>query len=150
MIEPCLSSWYVLMQAEEMYASSSTLGNEPGVRTWLGDVESLPAFQVGPTGSLAAIPSLTLCNPSHLCKLLCCPGSSSSHGDVFELAALQSESQGKNPWHVHILPCRDPLMQPSSMQFLGMCLTKERPFYEQAFFSDQVAIQSRRPAQACL
>ena len=34
------------LQAEETYGSSSTSGNEPGVRTWVGDVESVPAFQV--------------------------------------------------------------------------------------------------------
>ena len=35
------------LQAQEHYGCSSTLGNEPGVQTWVEDVESMPAFQVG-------------------------------------------------------------------------------------------------------
>lgn len=32
-------------QVRERHGSASTLGNEPGVRTWRGDVQSVPAFQ---------------------------------------------------------------------------------------------------------
>ena len=37
------------VQAQEHYGCSSTLGNAPGVRTWVGNVESVPAFQVART-----------------------------------------------------------------------------------------------------
>lgn len=33
------------MQLRKEYATESTLGNEPGVRTWQGDVQSVPAYQ---------------------------------------------------------------------------------------------------------
>ncbi|CAL8467470.1 g7008 [Coccomyxa elongata] len=34
-----------VMDAREQYGTSSSLGNDPGMRTWVGDVESVPAYQ---------------------------------------------------------------------------------------------------------
>ena len=41
--------------AERCGGAPSALGNEPGVRTWLGDVQDLPAYQVGWGGPGAAV-----------------------------------------------------------------------------------------------
>ncbi|KAK9909502.1 hypothetical protein WJX75_003231 [Coccomyxa subellipsoidea] len=35
----------MLTKASEQFGTSSSLGNDPGFRTWVGDVESVPAYQ---------------------------------------------------------------------------------------------------------
>jgi hypothetical protein len=42
----------VVWQASEQFGTSSSLGNDPGFRTWVGDVESVPAYQAWPLASL--------------------------------------------------------------------------------------------------
>lgn len=41
----------MLAELKKRYCNTSSLGNEPGVRTWLGDVVDLPAYQ-GPADAL--------------------------------------------------------------------------------------------------
>ncbi len=38
----------MLEQLCAAHGCAGPLGNEPGVRTWLGDVESVPAYQASP------------------------------------------------------------------------------------------------------
>lgn len=37
----------MIAELERRVGTASTLGNEPGVRTWVGDILDVPAYQVG-------------------------------------------------------------------------------------------------------